>query len=33
VDMGIEPFLLGPALLLLEAQRLVRRLPSRTITP
>jgi len=33
VDMGIEPFLLGPALRLLEAQRLVRRLPSRTITP
>ncbi len=26
VDMGIEPFLLGPALRLLEAQRLVRRL-------
>jgi len=26
VDMGIEPFLLGPALRMLEAQRLVRRL-------
>ena len=26
VDMGVEPFLLGPALRLLEAQRLVRRL-------
>ncbi len=26
VDMGIEPFLLGPALKLIEAQRLVRRL-------
>ena len=26
VDMGIEPFLLGPALRLIEAQRLVRRL-------
>ncbi|RMH04944.1 MAG: type II/IV secretion system protein [Planctomycetota bacterium] len=26
IDMGVEPFLLGPALRLLEAQRLVRRL-------
>jgi len=32
-DMGIEPFLLGPALRLLEAQRLVRRLCSECKEP
>ncbi len=32
-DMGIEPFLLGPALRLLEAQRLVRRLCSECKQP
>ena len=32
IDMGIEPFLLGPSLRLLEAQRLVRRLCERCST-
>lgn len=32
-DMGIEPFLLGPALRLIEAQRLVRRLCTECKTP